>query len=130
MTVAPAPVAQLPLKRLSEKFVRDHLAQQEASGLSLRKYCKQHGLPYARMIYHRRKADGPARVGARGASLFLPVEIKASASNREPTSGIAHTGEQGTMDVQLPRGGIIRLRSDFDSAALRRLVAVLEGTPC
>jgi transposase-like protein len=100
-----------------ERQWRRRIDQWRVSGLSVRAFCARHGLASAsfynwRRALQRRAAEKPA---------FLPVQVVADAV---PTQASA-------LEVILTDGRTVRVAPGFDAAALRLLLAVLEGkAPC
>jgi transposase-like protein len=111
--------------RGKERFWRRMLRQWRRSRVSVRAFCTEHGLVEAlfyawrRTILERdretrgdalRSQDDPAR----SAPLFVPVTVIETAA---------------PLEVVLVRGHVIRIMPGFDPAALRQLLAVLDGAP-
>lgn len=116
--------------RFSAEQIREYLAEQQASGLSLLAFCRKHGLPYQSLVGWRRKLHGPTRSRRVTSSDFLPVHVKQGSPER------ANVGMRGAPDgcpamvVTLRGGRAIQVAADFDSGALRRLIKVVEATAC
>lgn len=118
-----------PRNKWDEDRARQAVEQWRASGETVAKYARKHGLS-AWTLYDWRKRlgeqspstaepsePGPTtRQATRGA--FLPVRVA-------QVSTAAH-GVATPMEVVLAGGRVVRVGSDFDGAALRRLVAALE----
>jgi hypothetical protein len=98
-----------------EKFWRRLLRQWRASGLSVRTFCRLHGLAepsfysWRRALAQRDEAQ----------PTFVPVRVVAegAAADPIPTSG---------LELVLRRGQVLRIGSAFDESTLRRLLAVFE----
>jgi hypothetical protein len=94
------------------------LRQWRSSGLSVRAFCRSHGLSepsfYSwRRVLAQRAAAPPA---------FVPVQVIAEA-------GPADTGGSG-IELVLDGQRVLRIGPAFDAPTLRRLLAVLqEGRP-
>lgn len=120
--------------KYSQSQMEELLRDQQDSGLTLPSYCKLHDLPYERLVYCRRKLQGPTRPRRRQApqpSAFVPVAIRDSGSNAS-SRGEMPPGAQpkATMDVLLRGGHTVRVNADFDAPALRRLIDVMEAIAC
>lgn len=95
------------------------LATWRASGLSLAEYGRQRGLDERRLSRWKRRLEESAGVGrqmAAGTPEFLPVRVV----------GVARTFTPA-FEVELGDPVRVRVPSEFDAAALRRLLGVLEG---
>lgn len=119
-TPAPPPAPTSPVDR--EPFWRDTLAAFATSGLSVREFCRRHGL-HERRFHAWRKNLGLSPVArpatshsatAPPVSGFVPVRLVADA----------------TAEVVLPGGVILRVPVSSDPAHVARLVAALRGGPC
>ena len=116
--------------RYSAEEVQDYLGRQRASGLSLAAFCRQHGLPYDRLVFWRRKLHGPTRPRRVASPNFLPVHVKPAAPNHEEVPQRQPPDEGPAMVVTLRGGRAIRVAANFDGGALRRLIEVVEATAC
>jgi transposase-like protein len=86
------------------------------SGTTVRAFCEQHGVSEPSFYAWRRKlAQRDAQ-----APTFVPVRVVAD----EPPA------KAGGLDLVLPGQRTLRVGPGFDAATLRRLLAVLEETPC
>jgi len=111
-----------------EQYWRQIIARWQASQLSIRAFCERHGLAATafhtwRRTLHRRAQDQQLNdqglVAGQAAPLFVPVRLPSCAINSAP------------LELVLPGGLCLRLSSDFDSVACRRLLAILRETlPC
>lgn len=102
---------------------RQTLERWRHSGLNGRAFCRREGISenlfygwkrVIRLRGERRHAHGATQ--GRAPVHFVPVRIAPSAA--------------APFEVTLAGGRVIRLATDFDSAALAKLVAVLEGREC
>jgi hypothetical protein len=121
-------------QKYTKSQIQDYLRDQQASNLTLPKYCKKHDLPYDRFVYWRRKLQGPVRPrclqSVRPAD-FVPVEVKREAERAEARSSLrVAPAATSSMELVLRGGHTIRVPVDFDAEALRRLVGVMEGAAC
>ena len=101
---------------------RERIRACEASGLTIERYCRDHGLSASG--YHgwkrelkRREAQAPLR----GASVPVFAEVRV-------TPPQAH--EAVALEVVLPLGGRVRVYPGFDEATLARVLAVVERSGC
>lgn len=89
---------------------------QAASGLSIVEFVKQLGVGEQR--FHSWKSRLGGSIKKKSASIsFAPVRVKSSSML---------TSEVFAMEVVLENERRLRLRGNFDDAAVRRLVAILE----
>jgi transposase len=102
-----------------ERRWREHIAGWTRSGLSVRAYCRRHGLSEPSFYFWRREL--PARDGPAGPAAFVPVAVVP-----EPAAA--------GFEIVVPGGYEVRVGPGFDPAALRRLLAALGGVaedrPC
>ena len=116
-------------KRWNEAAARVAVEQLNASGQTVAEYARSHGVK-AWSLYEWRR-----RLGAKGAaapapserapdtaaptrSAFLPVRVS--------VLQVPAVEASQPLEVVLTGGRMVRVPSNFDSAALRRLVSVLE----
>jgi transposase-like protein len=109
-----------------EQFWRRHLRRQAQSGLSIRGYCRRHGLADASFHHWRRtirQRDGQSRTGPSHARqsdfsatpAFLPVALI------DPPAPAASS----PIDIHLGGGRRIRVRSGCDRQLLADVLAIL-----
>jgi transposase-like protein len=97
-------------RRWTEREAREALAALEQSGKSLAAFAKLEGLSSERLYSWRTRL-----------SKLSFVEVR-------PTRVIDES--VGVLEVVVATGRVVRVPPDFDSEALRRLLAVLEGDAC
>lgn len=115
--------------RWNEDAARELINAVDASGETIAEYARSHGInPW--LLYDWRRRLGatarpgptagkpPAQAGASTRGAFLPVRIA------QPQTSVAPSAEP--LEVVLAGGRRVRVPSNFDDAALRRLVSVLE----
>ena len=92
------------------KFWQTHIEQWQASGLSQRAYCIQHGLIIHRFYDWRRrfKSVENNRVS------FLPVSLTGGASPSQPS-----------VCIHTPNGYTIEIRNQIGSTEIDRLIAMV-----
>lgn len=95
----------------AEQLVREY----ETSGLTRQAFCVGRGLSVAVLDKYRWRF---CQATKRGAGRLVPVEVLSD------LSGLASGGS--ALWVELPKGRRIGVGSGFDTAALRRLLQVLE----
>lgn len=97
--------------RLHENIWHEALSEFPDSGLSLRKFCREHHLNYARALYWRRRLAPSEDTTLTFAVVQLP--------NTEQPSDSGVAVECGQH--------LVRLSSRFDESVLLRVVALLSG---
>jgi hypothetical protein len=115
-----------------ERYWKDVIRRQAASGVGIREYCDQAGVPEHRFHWWRRnlgrrdrkvtmkaRADDPAPASDVGSdqpefSTFVPVRLPFSLG--------------GSIEVVHPRGYVIRVPSGFDASVLQRILSTLDST--
>lgn len=96
-----------------ERRWREAIAAQAASGLSVRDYCRGHGLAEPSFYHWRRKLR--SREGRPASPRFVPVTVVAAAP---------------AVEVRCPSGHVVTV-PNADATTLRHLFAALaEGPPC
>jgi hypothetical protein len=117
---------QRDLKR--ERTWRRHIAEQRASGLTIRAYCDARQIRETAFYFWRTeiaKRDREAASEPKAAAAFVPVAVVANSS---PASS--------AIDIRLASGHHLRVRAGCDCRLLAEVVAVLqarpetEGRPC
>jgi hypothetical protein len=98
-----------------EQFWRRMLRQWRSSDLSVRAFCKLHGLTEP-SFYSWRRALAQCDVQQ---PTFVPIRVVAEATATD-------LGPAGGLELILGRGRILRIGSAFDEPTLRRLLALLE----
>lgn len=107
-------------RRYSLAFKKQVLAEASAPGVSVSAVARRHGLN-ANLVFNWRRC-----LGGDPASAFAPVVIDPSVPEFSgPASGAPASNAR--MEVICHGGRRIGLGADFDSAALRRLLALVEG---
>lgn len=120
-------MAQRQRDHARERFWRQHFEQQRASGQSVRSYCQTHDIRepsfYAwRRLLTQRDADAPAPAPA---PAFVPVTV---VDTPLPAGS--------PIDIRLPGGRHVRVRSGCDRQLLADVLALLcspvhgEDRPC
>jgi transposase-like protein len=112
-----------------EQFWRQQVRQWRRSGLSIRGFCRQHGLAEASFyawrrtlaervpLAQRRPRPQPANGTADQPPAFVPVQVV-------PAPPAA------PLEIVLGPGRVVRVPPGFDAATLRQLLATLEAPPC
>jgi hypothetical protein len=96
---------------------REIFRQQQASGLPVTAFCRQHRVPQASFFAWRRKL--------REAGSFAEVKI---APGPQPVRHGAHgvVRDNGGIELRLAGGRSLLVRAGFDPPTLRQLLATLE----
>jgi transposase-like protein len=103
--------------RWTEQDARAALAALERSGKPISVFAAEHGLDAQRLYTWRR------RLGRAELTTFRELVV------RRP-SPIAIVDGDGTFEIVLPSGVVVRVSTVFDAAALERLLAVLRTHAC
>ena len=143
-----APLRRTPGK---EKYWRQQLAAQSASGLSVAKYCERSGLNvnnfhwWVREIRERDKVNAVEMIGAEyrklmngvaeeekaDSSPFVPVKIAESALRTTPASvADSEIGANGSLEIVLGSGATIRVTDSTPMKLLLRVLKMLEEEKC
>lgn len=108
-----------------ERNWRRHLEQRRASGLTIRDYCRKHGLAEASYKYWRRTIADRDRLRVEPKTpAFVPVTISA------PSASTSTSASVSAIDIRLKTGTTIRVRTDCDRQLLADVLTVLEGRSC
>jgi len=103
-----------------EQYWRDTLARWQASGLSIRAFCRRHHLAEASFHGWRRTL---ARRQPRDATpppvTFVPLHVQ----HDLPT-------QEAPLELVCRHGRLLRIPADYPVAHLRAVLAVLEDPPC
>lgn len=105
-------------ERWSEPQARRVLEHWRRSGLNLGAWCRREGVGYERVRRWREHLD-PSAVPRKQRPTVLPVQLV------EPTV----VREADAFEVELGSGRRLRVPSQFDEAALVRLLRLLEERP-
>ena len=108
---------------------RQLLQQWQRSGLTLAAFARNAGVtPGALSYWRRRFADEPTPPPRDEPALsFVPVTLTDAAALATPPGAPATAA---SFEIALPDGIALRVPSDFDADALRRLIATLRGPRC
>jgi hypothetical protein len=116
---------------------RDHwqaiIAEHRGSGLGVAAFCRQKAIPTSSFYGWRQKLGGTSRSSLaksaeRRRAAFVPVRVTAAGANglqSTSASPASHRGEP--LELCLPGGRRLLLRSGFDPALLRQAVLALES---
>lgn len=100
-----------------EAYWRKQIEVCESSGLSIARYCREHGVSLAQ--YHWWKGELKRRAATRSVALF--AEVRPARVEAVVTSAI---------EVALLGERVVRVHPGFDAATLAGVVQVLEGLGC
>jgi transposase-like protein len=115
------------------------IQQWQSSGLSVRGYCREHGLREARFYWWRKqlaratkvKLKSPA-VSDAGATAkpidFLPVRIKQAETGED--TGRSTAAQAQRIDIFLPSGAVVRLNGSMPGEKLSLIMQMVAGAPC
>jgi hypothetical protein len=115
---------------LREEDVRSHLQGCHDSGQSLSAYCKQHSLPYKRLLWWRRRLEG-ADTERPPHGAFVEVEVKRTParSSRGSARRWAKGGE-GTIIVRMRNGHTVRIVGDVEHNKLEKILQIVGRVAC
>jgi len=110
------------------RFLKIYQRQQE-SGLAVREFCSNEGIPTSTYYYWYKKTKHK-----RGNQEFIPLVVKSShpasvqgyANNAPPVNGSRNTGEDMLLEVEYPNGTRLRINQELDLDHLRTLVCLLD----
>jgi len=103
---------------VKERQWRRWLEEQQASGLSVRAFCRRRGLQEQAFYQWRRTLAARAPLSSsRPCQLFVPVAV-------------VQPDVDSRIEIVLLGGRRLHVPASFDAAALARVVAVLEGQAC
>jgi transposase-like protein len=108
-----------------ERFWRERVQGQVASGLSVGAYCRKHRLRPSAFYYWRRAL---VKGGRPAGAAFVPVTVAGERAGpggamEPPTDG----GQGGRIEILLANGRRVQVTGPVDREAL---AAVVEGGPC
>ena len=109
-----------------ERVWRRHLEQRRSSGLTVRAYCRAHGLAETAFHYWQRTIADRDRQAARSAApvpAFVPVTVVDGPVAVPERAGAA-------IDIRLADGHRVRVRSGCDRELLAAALAALGARPC
>jgi transposase-like protein len=101
----------------AEENWRSLIAKQEASGLSVAAWCREHDVIPQTMYWWR--SELKRRDAAEAALAFVPIEV------------VGDVRPQAVGGLRVIAGGReVIVASDFDEELLSRLILLLESLPC
>ncbi|MGO8903784.1 MAG: IS66 family insertion sequence element accessory protein TnpA [Isosphaeraceae bacterium] len=113
-----------------ERYWREVIRRQVASGLGTKRFCAQEGIPEGRFYWWRRTLHQRGRQRARAARDGGAVDSGRDRSSPGDTSAfvpVALPFSVGApIEVVHPHGHVIRVPAIFDAVALKRILAVLD----
>jgi transposase-like protein len=101
-----------------ERFWRQTIGRWQKSGLTIRAFCRQHGLVESNFHAWRRT------IANRDSVPFAAVRVLADESCRL-TGQVANSA----LELILPNRRVLRIGAGFDAATLQRLLPLLEEAP-
>jgi hypothetical protein len=103
-----------------ERFWRQTICRWQKCGLTIRAYCRQHGLAEANFHAWRRTiANRDSAVVPFAAVRVLTAE----------SCGLTNEAANGALELILPNRRVLRIGAGFDAATLQRLLPLLEEAP-
>jgi hypothetical protein len=107
--------------KLTREQAATHLEDWRRSGEPLAKYAARVGLSYQRLHRWRKQLGVP-----RPSTAFLPVRI----IEADRPAGQAASVLDACIEIEGPGGFLVRIRPDFDEAALGRVLRVVRSLAC
>jgi transposase-like protein len=104
--------------RAKEQFWQKTLADFRSSGLSVRGFCRAHGLRESAFYFWRRELTRRDRRSASRTDSARPAFVPVRVVARQP------------LEVLLRSGQVVRISPGFEAAHLQAVVAALEGRSC
>ena len=112
------------LRRWRVEHARVAVDAYRDSGLTIREFSERHGFPPKRLERWSCKLRKLEAAASKNAVSFLPVTVTNSAMQTSPDG--PNPSNTGPIELTLPSGIRVHLRSNFDCDALRRLLEVVE----
>lgn len=103
----------------SQVYWSEQNALWESSGLAQQKFCEQQGLVYKRFVYCRGRLNSAA---VKGEPKLLKVSTKEVRASHEVISD-----EFSCLEVILPTGIKLRIKTQADISKASRLIQLLDG---
>jgi transposase-like protein len=100
-----------------ERFWRRIVREWRSSGLSVRAFCRERDLSEPNFYAWRRTLAERDAQAARFVAVRVVADEKAATAARRSGSG---------LELLLSSGRVLRIGADFDEAALRRVLTLLE----
>jgi hypothetical protein len=97
------------------------------SGLSSDEYAKQHNLgrlnllKWAARLAPDRRKDGDPHNQGRNPTRFIPLQLASEGQTRRQEQ------LQGSIELELPDGCLVRVRGEVSSAVLAKVLAAVQG---
>ena len=106
-------------KRMLEAF--------RASGLSVGRFAREHGLTSQRVFWWRSRLGqfGTSSAAASKTARLLPVRVVSNSKLRPADAPL-----DGALDIAIRDSVVIRVRQGFDAGLLRQVVGALEDCSC
>ena len=113
------------------------VAEAELPGACLAAIARRHDISRSLLWYWRKQARA-GRLTAVGSAQFIAVRVASEISSQEgcaipaaePGSALtaaAAVQEEGSLEITLPDGTMLRMREQVGASTLRRVLAVLRG---
>ncbi len=99
------------------------LERQKESGLSIKSFCSNEGIPSSTYYYWQKKLRKES-----GGDHFIPLLVRAPGSTAYPTSSQqpAPGMDNTPLEIIYPNGTILRIKQTLDLIGLRSLVSLLD----
>jgi hypothetical protein len=116
-----------------ERFWREKIQGQAASGLSVGAYCRRHRLRRSAFYYWRHVL---AERGQPAEAVFVPVPVADEGPGASGAGGGSAAAQPadgagaGRIEILLANGRRVGVTGPVDRQALAAVLAVVEGRPC
>ena len=113
-----------------ERYWREAIRRQEASGLGTKRFCAQEGISEHRFYWWRRTLRQRGRHRARASGDGVAADSGRDRGGQGDTSPFLPIALPFTVGAPIeivhPRGHVVRVPASFDPVAFKRILAVLD----
>ena len=124
-------------RRWSDEDKLRVIAESELPGACLAAIARRHDISRSLLWYWRKQARA-GRLTAVGSAQFIAVRVAPEMSSQEgcvipaaapggALTAAAAVQEEGSLEITLPDGTMLRMREQVGASTLRRVLAVLRG---
>jgi hypothetical protein len=113
---------------INESKIRDLIKRYKETGLTMKAFCVNEGIPKSSFYYWRKKLNKEPGKG------FIPLLVNSTPANTSGSSknytqelhGQHTSGDEFLLELLYPNGTRLRIKSDPDFDHLRTLVCLLD----